>query len=604
MNKITLFLIALFISSSFAGRIGIVMVPQEESNWCWAATSEGILKHYGLTELTQTEIVTHVKGSPVNQTGQAREIANGINHFLDCNATAVGSILESELKSRADSKYPLGVAWYWNQGGGHITIYDGYKEDGTHIIMDPWEPNVGKWTYFTSYEALKSHNNKGRWQESITTEYDVEPSDTIKVTSPTSSDEWEQGVEKVVTWEDNLDGKVKIELYKGSSLSEEITASTESDGSFSWTVPADQAIGDNYTVKITSVDESSVTASSDQFSVVEGSFEEYTLTVDGGDGDGEYVKGTAVEITADAAPEGKMFDKWSGAGASNCANVNSATTILTMPEGDVTVKSTYKDRPASSKNFVLVNNWESVTDSTSSIAIDSSDITSDTTVAIDYTRGTPASSDDGTWAILCGYLDTTQEAFHEVSAVEITYKSDCDILVTLPQVGLDGSYECKLPKTNSWSSKMINIDTINFKQPEWAIDAGGSQVKPLNVKELTGVGVAADIGDNKSGSVSLKMLCLIGYEYPVATVSLNQKTSTFAINSISRKSLSISVPQSDSYEIAIYSLSGKKLFSQNRVLNAGTQNISWSGTTIAKQMLIANIQTSNGLSLKRRILLK
>lgn len=604
MNKFTLMLIAFIVSASFAAQIGVELVPQEKDQWCWAATSEAILKFYGLTELTQTEIVTHVKGSPVNQTGGGQEIANGINDFLECNAQAVSPLQESELKSRADNKNPLGIGWMWNQGGGHIVVYDGYKDDGTHVIMDPWEPNVGKWTYFTSYSALKSHNNKGNWREAVTTEYEVGPTDTINVTAPTGSDEWEQGVEKVISWEDNLDGNVKIELYKGSSLSATISASTPSNGSFTWTVPEDQAIGSNYTVKISSVDNQSVTASSDQFSVVEGSLEEYTLTVEGGDGDGDYVKGTAVEISADAAPEGKMFDKWSGTGAQHCANVNSATTILTMPEGAVTVTSTYKDRPESSENFVILNSWESETDSTSAIAVDSSEVSSDTIVSVDYSRGTPASDEDGTWAILCGYLDTAQGAFDNVTAVEITYKSDCDILVSLPQAGLDGSYECKLPKSTAWSSKLINIDTINFKQPQWAIDAGGSQVKPLNISECSGVGVAADIGNDNSGSISLKMVCLIGYKEPVAIVNPGVTKHTFAVNSISRRNLSLSVPSSEVYEISIYSLNGKKIFTESRMLTAGVQNIGWNGAELANQMLIANIKSVSGLSMKRRVLLK
>ena len=36
--------------------------------WCWAATSESIIEFYGIS-ITQTEIVTEIKGSPVNQGG-------------------------------------------------------------------------------------------------------------------------------------------------------------------------------------------------------------------------------------------------------------------------------------------------------------------------------------------------------------------------------------------------------------------------------------------------------------------------------------------------------------------------------------------------------
>lgn len=68
----------------------------------------------------------------------------------------------------------------------------------------------------------------------------------------------------------------------------------------------------------------------------------YTVTVTNGTGDGEYEAGATVTITADAAPSGKVFDKWIVSGAFP-ANANNAITTFTMPDHDVTVVATYKD---------------------------------------------------------------------------------------------------------------------------------------------------------------------------------------------------------------------------------------------------------------------
>ena len=70
----------------------------------------------------------------------------------------------------------------------------------------------------------------------------------------------------------------------------------------------------------------------------------YTLTVVSGTGGGIYAAGAAVPITANAAPSGKVFDKWT-ATAGALANANSATTTFTMPAGAATVTATYKDAP-------------------------------------------------------------------------------------------------------------------------------------------------------------------------------------------------------------------------------------------------------------------
>ncbi len=68
----------------------------------------------------------------------------------------------------------------------------------------------------------------------------------------------------------------------------------------------------------------------------------YRLTVTGGSGGGEYGAGAVIEITADAAPLGKEFDVWTGDTA-GVADVNSATTTVTMSDDEVQLTATYRD---------------------------------------------------------------------------------------------------------------------------------------------------------------------------------------------------------------------------------------------------------------------
>jgi hypothetical protein len=75
----------------------------------------------------------------------------------------------------------------------------------------------------------------------------------------------------------------------------------------------------------------------------------YAVTVaNGTDGDaGPYAAGDTVTITANAAENGKVFDKWTAADSSVIfANASSATTSFTMPAKAVTVTANYKDAPA------------------------------------------------------------------------------------------------------------------------------------------------------------------------------------------------------------------------------------------------------------------
>lgn len=73
----------------------------------------------------------------------------------------------------------------------------------------------------------------------------------------------------------------------------------------------------------------------------------YTVTVANGTASAsQAAAGTTVTLTADAAPSGKVFDKWEVvSGGITLADANSAKTSFTMPAGAVSVKATYKNAP-------------------------------------------------------------------------------------------------------------------------------------------------------------------------------------------------------------------------------------------------------------------
>ena len=106
-----------------------------------------------------------------------------------------------------------------------------------------------------------------------------------------------------------------------------------------WSVGGtEKAVGD----KITVTADTTVTAVWEDI--------EYNVTVTGGTasvGAGTPItkatKGTTVTLTANAAPSGKVFDKWVvESGNINLGDENSAITTFTMPDGAVSVKATYK----------------------------------------------------------------------------------------------------------------------------------------------------------------------------------------------------------------------------------------------------------------------
>ncbi len=92
---------------------------------------------------------------------------------------------------------------------------------------------------------------------------------TITITSPNGGENWTAGSMHNITWNYTGDPgrQVKIELLKGSSVDSIISSGTpvgtNGSGSYSWTIPENQALGSDYRVRVTSTSDSSCTDTSD-----------------------------------------------------------------------------------------------------------------------------------------------------------------------------------------------------------------------------------------------------------------------------------------------------------------------------------------------------
>jgi len=88
----------------------------------------------------------------------------------------------------------------------------------------------------------------------------------ITITSPKSGDRWQTTTTQQITWTDNIDENVRIDLLRSdNTVLQNITNSTPSNGQFSWTVP-DVADG-NYKIGIMSISNSAVQAVSPLFTI-------------------------------------------------------------------------------------------------------------------------------------------------------------------------------------------------------------------------------------------------------------------------------------------------------------------------------------------------
>ena len=81
----------------------------------------------------------------------------------------------------------------------------------------------------------------------------------ITVISPNGDEEWAFSTSQEITWSsNNITGKVKIELYSGSSYYQTLASSTSNDGSYNWSIPSNYSEGSYYKIKISSVSDDSI----------------------------------------------------------------------------------------------------------------------------------------------------------------------------------------------------------------------------------------------------------------------------------------------------------------------------------------------------------
>jgi hypothetical protein len=75
----------------------------------------------------------------------------------------------------------------------------------------------------------------------------------IIVISPDGAEVWRRGRTHSIEWtSSNLTGNVKIELYQAGILSKTISPEAPDIGSYSWTIPPSQALGDNFRIRVIS----------------------------------------------------------------------------------------------------------------------------------------------------------------------------------------------------------------------------------------------------------------------------------------------------------------------------------------------------------------
>lgn len=173
----TIILIAFLVSTAYAAyaELSVPRYQQEKSSWCWAAAARMAADYvYGGTIPSQTQIVTYIKGSAVNEAGSISETAASIEYATggtkSASYTSAGSPWTyQKVKTSIDNLRP--VVPLVNDGtSGHYYVICGYEASTMRIAVI----NPGNATRYTcSWEDFCAGDTESGWRDSRPHRYTV-----------------------------------------------------------------------------------------------------------------------------------------------------------------------------------------------------------------------------------------------------------------------------------------------------------------------------------------------------------------------------------------------------------------------------------------------
>jgi hypothetical protein len=135
-----------------------------------------------------------------------------------------------------------------------------YQNDAYSV----WNEAAPGKTYFYRVKTV----NEGGESDWSTGSFQTTPP-YLTLTFPNNGEALQRGLSYFLRWKDNLAENVSIELYKGGTLAKIISTNAPSSGAYQWPVGFDLAAGSDYSIKVTSLTNLTLSAQSSAFSIVD-----------------------------------------------------------------------------------------------------------------------------------------------------------------------------------------------------------------------------------------------------------------------------------------------------------------------------------------------
>ena len=156
--------------------INVPQIKQEQSNWCWAACAEMILRYYDGSVIRQCEFANELFGETLcclmpsspdcNRPCRKKDVSRLYSSKHIYSKLVEETIPFSKLRSEINAGCLVEVAYLWeNSGGtGHVVIVRGWRIDGKEefvYVNDPGD-SLGEYR-IVAYSELLAAYGKGNW---------------------------------------------------------------------------------------------------------------------------------------------------------------------------------------------------------------------------------------------------------------------------------------------------------------------------------------------------------------------------------------------------------------------------------------------------------
>jgi Papain-like cysteine protease AvrRpt2 len=144
--------------------VDVPTLPQQASNWCWAASGEMTMKFLGAdvgqcTEANNRFALTtccNNNSGSCNNGGWPEYPKYGFTSTQTADTALTWAQVQSQIYC---SNKPVAFSWHWTGGGGHMMVLKGYLtvEDVQYVDVDDPEPFTDLTTLSGGTETIMTY---------------------------------------------------------------------------------------------------------------------------------------------------------------------------------------------------------------------------------------------------------------------------------------------------------------------------------------------------------------------------------------------------------------------------------------------------------------